>query len=323
MLLPPHVVAMTVPEPHCRTPQQSVCGKTYFEPDPTVAQWLRSLVPTLPGFLEYLSDIFLCVQWLPSYCPTWLLGDAIAGLTVGLVVIPQAMAYALLAKLTPEYGLYTSFVGAVLYWIFGTSKDIVIGTTAVGSLLIGSVVTSVQAQVPEGTYSNDDIAKAVTAVSGLILLGLGLLRLGWIIEFIPYIPISAFVTAAAITIMATQFPTLMGIAGINTRQAPYLVIIDSLRALPTTRLDAAIGLTSLALLFAIRFFCDKMGARYPQQKRIWAMASSLRLTFTILLYTLISWLVNRNITGETPPFRIVGHIERGESLETSIVVALY
>lgn len=297
--------------PHPQRRQKSCTGTTYIEQDPTVGEWLRSLVPTPTGVLRYLSDVFLCVRWLPSYCPTWLLGDAIAGLTVGFVVIPQAMAYALLAKLSPEYGLYTSFVGAALYWIFGTSKDIVIGTTAVGSLLIGSVVTSVQAEVPEGTYANDQIAKTVSAISGLILLGLGLLRLGWIIEFIPYIPISAFVTAAAITIMATQFPTLMGITGVNTRQAPYLVIIDSLKALPNTQMDAAIGLTSLVLLFAIRYFCDWMGARYPKQKKTWAIASSLRLTFTILLYTFISWLVNRNVTGKTP-FRIVGHIERGE-----------
>jgi solute carrier family 26 (sodium-independent sulfate anion transporter), member 11 len=51
----------------------------------------------------------------------------VAGLTIGFVVVPQAMAYALLARLSPEYGLYTSFVGAAIYWLFGTSKDIVIG----------------------------------------------------------------------------------------------------------------------------------------------------------------------------------------------------
>ena len=55
--------------------------------------------------------------------------DFIAGLTIGLVVVPQAMAYAILAQLTPAYGLYTSFTGAVLYWLFGTSKDIVIGVS--------------------------------------------------------------------------------------------------------------------------------------------------------------------------------------------------
>jgi len=285
----------------------------YTEPEPTVQGWLRStLVPTSTGALRYFRGIFLFVQWLPRYNLNWLLGDSIAGLTVGLVVIPQAMAYAQLAQLSPEYGLYTSFVGAAVYWIFGSSRDIVIGTTAVGSLLVGGVVSSIQDQRP-GTYTNEDIAKTLSAISGIILLGVGLLRLGWVIEFIPYIPISAFVTAAAVTIMATQFPTLMGIKGVNTREAPYKVIINSLKGLPRTQMDAAIGLTCIVLLYAIRYTCAKMEARSktPKQKKMWAVASSLRLTFTMLLYTLISWLVNRTRAGQSP-FRIVGHIERGK-----------
>ncbi|KAL2129468.1 hypothetical protein VTI74DRAFT_7770 [Chaetomium olivicolor] len=253
--------------------------------------------------------IFLFAEWLPRYNLAWLAGDSVAGLTVGFVVIPQAMAYALLAGLSPEYGLYTSFVGAVLYWVFGTSKDIVIGTTAVGSLLVGSVVASVQEQRP-GVYSNEEIAKTLSAVSGTILLFIGLVRLGWIVDFIPYIPISAFVTAASITIMATQFPVAMGIPGVNTREAPYLVIVNSLKGLPETRIDAAIGLSSIVLLHVIRYFCTEMEARDRSRQKVWAMISSLRLTFSMLLYTLVSWLVNRNNSGQSP-FRIVGHIEKG------------
>lgn len=166
-------------------------------------------------------------------------------------------------------------------------------------------------------YTNEDIAKAVSAISGLILLGAGLVRLGWVIEFIPYIPISAFVTAAAVTIMATQFPTLMGITGVNTRAPPYLVIINSLKGLPRTQVDAAIGLSSIVLLYAIRYFCSAMETRYPAKKKMWAIISSLRLTFTMLLYTFISWLVNRTNTGKSP-FRIVGHIERGKIADVSL-----
>ena len=166
-------------------------------------------------------------------------------------------------------------------------------------------------------YTNEDIAKAVSAISGLMLLGAGLVRLGWVIEFIPYIPISAFVTAAAVTIMATQFPTLMGITGVNTRAPPYLVIINSLKGLPRTQVDAAIGLSSIVLLYAIRYFCSAMETRYPAKKKMWAIISSLRLTFTMLLYTFISWLVNRTNTGKSP-FRIVGHIERGKIADVSL-----
>lgn len=101
----------------------------YPEPEPTVGEWLRSQVPTPGGVLRYARNTFVFTQWLPHYNLTWMVGDCIAGLTVGFVVIPQAMAYALLAQLSPEYGLYTSFVGAAIYWVFGTSKDIVVGVS--------------------------------------------------------------------------------------------------------------------------------------------------------------------------------------------------
>lgn len=99
----------------------------FYEKEPTVSGALKELVPTADGSLRYLRDLLPCIDWIPRYNLQWLIGDCIAGLTVGLVVIPQAMAYALLAGLTPDFGLYTSFAGAATYWLFGTSKDIVIG----------------------------------------------------------------------------------------------------------------------------------------------------------------------------------------------------
>lgn len=114
----------------------------YEEPEPSVREWLRSLIPRNGASLRYIRSIFLFAQWLPHYNLTWLVGDSVAGLTVGFVVIPQAMAYALLADLSPEYGLYTSFVGAALYWVFGTSKDIVIGVSDKLQRLPGAEVSS-------------------------------------------------------------------------------------------------------------------------------------------------------------------------------------
>lgn len=102
----------------------------YFERDPTVGEYFRSLTPTKHGAVTYIHDLFPSAQWITRYNWRWLVGDAIAGLTVGFVVVPQAMAYALLAQLSPEYGLYTSFAGAAMYWVFGTSKDIVIGVSS-------------------------------------------------------------------------------------------------------------------------------------------------------------------------------------------------
>ncbi|TQW00831.1 sulfate permease [Cordyceps javanica] len=273
----------------------------YAHQPPDLAERARAVLGSAGAYTEEEPTV---TEWLKEQIPTK------TGITIGLVVVPQAMAYAVLARLTPEYGLYTSFTGAVLYWIFGTSKDIVIGTTAVGSLLVGQVVSRVGAN-NGSSFSNQDIAHTLSLLCGIILLVFGLLRLGWIIEFIPYIPISAFVTAASITIMSTQIPTTLGITGINSQEPPYRVIINTLKALPNTKLDAAIGLSSIALLFGIRGFCSYMESRQPAHKRAWSFASSLRLTFTMLLFTLISFLVHGRGDIDAPKFRIVGHIERG------------
>ncbi|SPN99244.1 related to sulfate permease II [Cephalotrichum gorgonifer] len=284
----------------------------YLESEPTVAEWLRTFKPTRRGGARYIRGLFPSATWIARYNLRWLLADSIAGLTIGFVVVPQAMAYALLARLSPEYGLYTSFVGAAMYWLFGTSKDIVIGTTAVGSLLVGQVVTKVQEERP-GVYSAEEVAKALSILAGSALLFLGLFRLGWLIEFIPYIPVSAFVCGASITVMSTQFPVALGIPGINTREAPYKVIINCLKNLGKARLDAAIGISCLVLLFFLRDYFSYLERRQPSRKRLWSTLSSLRQVFAMLLYTLISFLVNRGVPAKEAKFRIVGHIESGFS----------
>lgn len=105
----------------------------YVEQEPCVKEWLLELAPTRDGAINYVESLFPSASWIRRYCIRWLLGDFIAGLTIGLVVVPQAMAYAILAQLPPAYGLYTSFTGAVVYWVFGTSKDIVIGVSTIQS----------------------------------------------------------------------------------------------------------------------------------------------------------------------------------------------
>ncbi|KAK5987960.1 Sulfate permease 2 [Cladobotryum mycophilum] len=282
----------------------------YLEDEPTAVEWIKGLAPTRQGAIDYFQSLFPSAQWIRRYNFQWLLGDVVAGATIGMVVVPQAMAYAALAQLTPAYGLYTSFTGAVLYWLFGTSKDIVIGPTSVGALLVGQVVSGVSAAAP-GQYTPEQIAHSLSMITGAIFLFFGLFRLGWIIEFIPYIPISAFVTAASITIMSTQIPNVLGIPGIDSKEAPYRVIYNTLRSLPNTQLDAAIGLSSIVLLFTIRGFCSKMEEQRPSQKRMWSLISSSRLTFTMSLFTLISYIVHRNTPLTETKFVTVGHIDPG------------
>ena len=212
------------------------------------------------------------MDWIFHYNLTWLFGDVIAGVTVGFVVIPQGMAYALLAKLPPEYGLYTSFVGFILYWAFATSKDITIGTVAVMSTIVGNIVTKIQTTQPE--IDAVDIARALSVIAGAVLLFIGLTRLGRIVELIPLVAITSFMTGAAISIGAGQVPTMMGISGVNSRGATYLVIIDTLKGLPRTKLDAAMGLSALVMLYSIRAVCNYMSKKQPSKQKLWFFVST-------------------------------------------------
>ena len=178
------------------------------------------------------------------------------------------------------------------------------------STIVGNIIIRVQAKHKE--IPAEQIARALSVIVGSILLFLGLTRLGWIVEFIPLVAITAFMTGAAINIAVGQVPALLGIAGINTRAETYKVVINTLKALPTTKLDAAMGLTALFLLYFIRWFCNFMSRKQVNRKKFWFFMSTLRMAFVILLYTLISWLVNRHVkTASKAKFKILGTVPRG------------
>ncbi|KAF1998596.1 sulfate permease-like protein [Amniculicola lignicola CBS 123094] len=285
--------------------------ETYVEHEPSTLDWFAQFKPSGSAFKHYVRSLFPFYNWIFHYNFTWLAGDIIAGVTVGFVVIPQGMAYALLAKLPPEYGLYTSFVGFLLYWAFATSKDITIGTVAVMSTIVGNIVIKVQEEHP-GQFAAEEIARALAVIAGSVLLAIGLTRTGWIVEFISLTAITSFMTGAALSIGVGQVPALMGITGVNNREATYKVIINTLKGLPRTSLDAAMGLSALTMLYSIRIFCSVMTKKQPTKKKMWFFLSTLRMAFVILLYILISYLANRNVKdAKKAKFKILGKVPRG------------
>jgi sodium-independent sulfate anion transporter 11 len=100
---------------------------SYIEDEPRVADWFKSVIPGRKAVVQYFIDLFPFLKWITRYNAQWFMGDLVAGITVGAVVVPQSMAYAGLANLPVQYGLYSSFMGVLLYWFFATSKDITIG----------------------------------------------------------------------------------------------------------------------------------------------------------------------------------------------------
>jgi sodium-independent sulfate anion transporter 11 len=182
------------------------------------------------------------------------------------------------------------------------------------STIVGNVVLKAAKTHPQ--YQGHVIASALSIVVGAIVCFLGLARLGWIVDFISLTSISAFMTGSAINICVGQIPTLMGITGFSNRDSTYLVVIHILQHLGRSQLDAAIGLTALFFLYALRFGFQYLGNKFPKHRRILFFMSTLRTVFIILLYTMISWLVNRNIENihkknSLAKFKVLGTVPRG------------
>ncbi|KAL5529157.1 hypothetical protein ACEPAG_5131 [Sanghuangporus baumii] len=253
--------------------------------------------------VDYLKSLFPILGWIGRYNFGWLSGDLIAGITVGIVLVPQSMSYAQIATLQPQFGLYSAFVGVFIYCFFATSKDVSIGPVAVMSATVAEIIRHVTNSHP-GAWEPQTIATAVSFICGFIVLGIGLLRLGWIVEFIPTPAVSGFMTGSAINIASGQVPGLMGITGFDTRAATYKVIINSLKGLGRTDLNAAFGLPALVALYAIRITLDVLTKRYPRRARLFFFISILRNGFVIIVLTIASWLSMRRRRDEDGNFPI-------------------
>lgn len=148
------------------------------------------------------------LDWLPNYQKSYLQGDLTAGLTVGIMLIPQGMAYAMIAGLPPVYGLYASMMPQVVYAIFGTSRQLAVGPVAMDSLLVAAGV-SMMAEVGSENYIA--LALLLALMMGVAQLAFGLLRLGFLVNFLSKPVISGFTSAAALIIGLSQLKHLVGV----------------------------------------------------------------------------------------------------------------
>lgn len=199
------------------------------------------------------------------------------------------MAYAKLANLDVQYGLYSAFMGVLIYWFFATSKDITIGPVAVMSTLVGTIVDQAAIDIPQ--YPGHQVASVLAVIAGSFITAMGFLRLGFVVDFISATAVSAFITGSAINIAVGQVPNLLGINKtiVNNRGRTYWVVIHTLEHLGSSKIDAALGFTALTMLYLYRYICNFLARKYPQKAKMFFLISTLRTAFVILLYTLISW----------------------------------
>ncbi len=155
-----------------------------------------------------LKQFVPILQWLPSYSQKELSGDLAAGLTVGVMLIPQGMAYAMIAGLPPIYGLYACTLPLILYAIFGTSRQLAVGPVAMVSLL---TATGVGVLAEQGTETYIQLAISLALLIGLIQFSLGVFRLGFLVNFLSHPVISGFTSAAALIIGLSQLKHLLGV----------------------------------------------------------------------------------------------------------------
>ena len=147
-------------------------------------------------------------QWLPNYSKQWLGADAAAGLTVGIMLIPQGMAYAMIAGLPPVYGLYAALIPQVVYALLGTSRQLSVGPVAMDSLLVASGLGALSLS---STEEYIQMALFLALFRGSLQFIFGLVRLGFFVNFLAKPVISGFTSAAAIIIGMSQLKYVLGI----------------------------------------------------------------------------------------------------------------
>ena len=196
------------------------------------------------------------LDWLPHYSFSFLKGDIIAGLTVGIILIPQGIAYALIAGLPPIYGLYTALIPQVIYTIFGSSRQLATGPIAIDSLIIAAGISAIASVKPENYIA---VVLALTLITGCIQIIVGFFRLGFIVNFLSKPVLTGFVTAAALIIGFNQFKGLLKI-DIDRSNRIQNLIFDVFSNLKTIHLKSfLIGSIAILIIYSLR----KVNKRIP------------------------------------------------------------
>ncbi|MED6204075.1 Sulfate transporter 1.3 [Stylosanthes scabra] len=273
--------------------------ETFFADDP-----LRSFKdqPKSRKFILGVEALFPILNWGRNYNLKKFRGDLISGLTIASLCIPQDIGYANLAKLQPQYGLYSSFVPPLIYAVMGSSRDIAIGPVAVVSLLLG---TSLSNEIDPTTNPEEYLRLAFTATffAGITQATLGIFRLGFLIDFLSHAAIVGFMGGAAITIALQQ---LKGFLGIETKNFTKKTdIVNVMHSVVSTAHHGwnwqtiLIGASFLGFLLFAKFIGKK------NKKFFWVPA--IAPLICVILSTFFVFITRADKHG----VEIVNHIKKG------------
>ncbi len=235
-----------------------------------------------------MSDIIPASKWLKVYSRDDLHGDLSAGITVGVLLVAQGMAYAMVAGMPPIYGLYASTIPLMIYAIFGSSRQLAVGPTALMALL---TIAGVSTLAEPGSSAYIELVLMLALMVGILQFGLGLFRLGFLVNFLSHPVISGFTSAAAIIIGVGQLKHLLGMAMVRTHDIIQILSHVS-QHLSTIHVETVlIGLGAISLIITFK----KINRMIPGQ------------LIVVLLGVVVVWLFELQETG----VGIVGEIPRG------------
>ncbi|KAJ6289036.1 hypothetical protein OIU76_024933 [Salix suchowensis] len=250
--------------------------------------------------ISSLQAIFPIFGWCRNYKAAKFKNDLLAGLTLASLCIPQSIGYATLAKLDPQYGLYTSVIPPLIYAVMGTSRDIAIGPVAVVSLLLSSMIPKLED--PEANpvaYRN--LVLTTTFFAGIFQASFGLFRLGFLVDFLSHAAIVGFVAGAAIVIGLQQMKGLLGITHFTNKTDVISVMEAAWRAVHHSwnPHNFILGCSFLTFILITRFVGRK------NKKLFWLPA--IAPLISVVLSTLLVYLTSADEHG----IMIIKHIKKG------------
>jgi SulP family sulfate permease len=210
---------------------------------------LRMRIPDASQLRAVVNEIAPAGKWPTSYARENLRFDVLAGLTVAATMVPQAMAYALLAGLPPAMGLYASILPMIMYALIGSGRHTSVGPVTVDSLM---VALGLGAIAVANTSSYIALAILLTALVGVIQIAMGTLRLGFLVNFLSYPVLAGFTSAVAVVTVVAQLPDLLGIAQPQFASVQNSVIAVLTHVTQASGPTLAFGFGGMLLLWALR-----------------------------------------------------------------------
>ncbi len=242
--------------------------------------------------------------WIRNYRPAWLAGDFTAGLIVTVMLIPQSMAYAMLAGLPPEVGLYASILPIVAYALLGSSMTLAVGPVAVVSLMTASALQPLAAA---GSAEYTMLAVQLSLMSGVMLLAFSALRLGFLAHFLSHPVISGFITGAAVLIVVGQLQHILGVkvAGPDVLATLAGLAQEAHQSNPAT---VVIGVTSLLFMLLARRYLARVLARLGLSATLADLLAKLAPMLAVIATTaVVAWFK----LNETAGVGVVGNVPQG------------